>query len=112
MDLVIPVLGGRFRLVQALQGTIVALVQAIVADHRDPHLVHVVQNAPQGAHGTLEHRGVSHIELKAGFLQQLACGAGFLAALFGQIHVFPAGEAVFLVPYALAVADQYQFRAH
>ena len=112
MHLLVAIFGSGFRLVQALQGAIVAFVQAVVADHRNPHLVHIVQNGPQGTDGALEHGSVSHIELKACFLQQFASRAGFFAALIGEIHVFPAGETVFLVPNALAMADQYQFRAH
>jgi hypothetical protein len=112
MHLIVAVLGGGFCLVETLQGTVVAFIETVIADHRNPHLIHVIEDGPQGADGALEHGGVSHIELKACFLQQFAGLAGFLAALISEIHVFPAGETVFLVPNALAMADQYQFRAH
>ncbi len=110
--LLVAVFLGGFRLVEALQGAVVTLVETVIANHRNPHLVHAVEDGPEGADGALEHRGVGHIEFEAGFLQQLAGLAGFLAALIGEVHVLPAGEAVFLVPDALAVADQYQFGAH
>jgi hypothetical protein len=45
----------------------------------------------------------------AGILQEAACLAGFLQPLVRQVDVGPAGEAVFLVPDALAVAKQHDF---
>src|SRR5690606_25960029 len=107
--LFVTVLGRGLGLVQALQRTLVTLVQAPVADHRNPHQVDLVLDDPQGADGTLEYRGEGDIELETGFLEQLAGFFRLGAALVGQVHIFPAGEAVFLVPQAVAVAHEYQF---
>jgi len=62
--------------------------------------------------GALEHRGVRHVELQPLLAQQAPGGGGFLAALFGEVHVHPAGEAVIQVPLALAMAQQYEFAGH
>ena len=72
--------------------------------HRDPHLVQLVQHGPQRPDGALQHAGVGHVEDVAILLQHLTAFARFLAALLAQVHVGPAGEAVFLVPRAFAVA--------
>jgi hypothetical protein len=107
--LLVAVLGGGFALVQALQGAVVALVQAPVVLDRQPHHVHLVQRQPQRADGALEHRGVGQVEGEAGFAQ-LPAGAWLrLDAFFGQVDVGPAGEAVFQVPGGFAVAHEYDF---
>src|SRR5471032_251300 len=107
--LVVAVLGGGFALVQALQGAVVALVQAPVVLDRQVHHVHLVHAQPQRADRALEHRGVGQVEGVAGLLQHLAGRLGFGDALLGQVHVGPAGEAVREVPGGLAVAHEYDF---
>lgn len=64
----------------------------------------------QRADRALQHRGVGAIELQAFGGHQLATGLGFGAALFGEVDVDPAGEAIFEVPLALAMAQQDQAR--
>jgi hypothetical protein len=88
----------------------VPLVQPPAVDDRQPHLVEPVERDPERANRALQHRRVGEVEGVATVLEQLAGGAGFFAAAFGQIDVGPAGEAVFLVPDALAVAEQYECR--
>ncbi|KAG1249599.1 hypothetical protein G6F65_019075 [Rhizopus arrhizus] len=107
--LLVAVLGGGFSLVQALQGAVVALVQAPVHAHRGVHGVHGVQRDPQGTDGALEQRRIGQIEGVTLFLQQFAGLAGLFAAGFGQVDVRPAGEAVFQIPLAFAVAHQNKF---
>jgi len=48
-------LRGRLCLVQASQGTVVALVQAVVADDWHPHLFRGLQSDPQRFDGSLEY---------------------------------------------------------
>ena len=77
--------------------------------YRQPHQVHLVECAPERADRTLEYRGVSEVEGKAGFVQQ---GAGLLCfghAFFSQVNVGPAGETVVKIPGGFAVAHQYNF---
>ena len=106
--LVAELLGG-FTLVQALQRAIVALVQAPAVFHLQPGAVHLVQGVPQGAGGAFEHAGVGDVELVAFRLEQPAGVLGLRNAGVGQVHIGPAGEAVFEVPGGFAVADQHEF---
>src|SRR5205823_11853985 len=62
----------------------------------------------QGANGALQHRSERHIERVAFLLQNLRAFFSLLPALFGKVHVRPAGEPVFLVPRAFAVANHHQ----
>jgi hypothetical protein len=55
---------------------------------------------------------VKAIELEAGGLQRLGAGLGLLDAELGQVRVLPAGEEVFQVPFALAVADKDERSGH
>ena len=107
--LLVAVLGGRLGLVQALQGAVVTLVQAPVHAHRGVHGIHGVQGDPQGADGALEHGRVGQVEGVAFFLEQFARLAGLFAARVGQVDVGPAGETVFQIPLAFAVAHQNEF---
>jgi hypothetical protein len=108
LDLRFAVLLRRLRLVQPLQRAIVPLVQPPAVDDRQPHLIEPVERDPERANRALQHRRVGEVESVAAVLEQLAGGAGLFAAAFGQIDVGPSGEAVFLVPDALAVAEQYE----
>ena len=56
-----------------------------------------------------EHRGVGEVEDEALFLEQVAGALRLGSALLGQVDVGPAGEAIFLVPRALAVAEKNDF---
>ena len=107
--LLVAILGGGLGLVQALQGAVMALVQAPGHADRGVHGVHRVQGDPQGADGALEQRGIGQVEGIAFFLEQFAGLAGLFAAGVGQVDVGPAGEAVFQVPLAFAVAHQNEF---
>ncbi len=71
---------------------------------RQPHQVHFVERAPQGADCALQYGSVSQVESEAGLLQELASLAGFGHAFFGQVDIDPAGEAVSQVPGGFAVA--------
>ena len=74
---------------------------------RDPHQVHLVERDPERADRPLQDRGEGEVEGEAG----LASAAGRPRAprrtpCLGEVDVGPAGEAVLLVPVALAVAQQ------
>ena len=107
--LVIAILLGRFRFVQALQTTVVALVQAVVLDHGQPGAVHFVQRVPQGVDGALEHAGVAQVEIPAFGLEQLAGRHGLRHTGGSQVDIGPAGKAVFEVPGGFAVANEDEF---
>ena len=53
---------------------------------------------PQSARGALEHAGVSHIEFKSFGFQQPTCFDRLRNAGGRQVHVGPAGEAIFKIP--------------
>lgn len=63
--------------------------------HGQPGAVHFILHMPQGTDGALEHAGVGHIEVIAFCLEQLAGLLGLFDAGGSQIHIGPAGEAVF-----------------
>ncbi len=107
--LLVAVLLGHVGLVQALQGAVVALVEAPVFVHRQPGAVHLVERVPQGVDGALEHAGVGDVEVVALGLEQLAGRHGLRDAGGGQVNIGPAGEAVFQVPGGFAVANQDEF---
>jgi hypothetical protein len=112
LHLRLAVLCDRLRLVQALQRTVVALVQAPAVLDGQPHAVHLVERDPQRADRALQHRGVRVIERDAGG-RELAPGlARLFASLVGEIDVVPAGEQVGDVPLALAVTDENEFSGH
>src|SRR6185436_172117 len=85
---------------------VVALVQAPVLRHRQPHLVELVERDPQRADCALQHRGKGEVEAVAAGLQRAARGARLLDALRRQVDVGPAGETVLSVPVGLAVTQQ------
>ncbi|MPN10075.1 hypothetical protein SDC9_157368 [bioreactor metagenome] len=103
------ILLGHVGLVQSLQRTVMALVESPALDHGQPGAVHGVQHMPERVGGALEHGGEGDVEGEAGFLHQAAGVLGFLDAFLGEVHVGPAGEAVFLVPGGFAVAQQHDF---
>jgi hypothetical protein len=95
MHLVIAVLGGSFTFVQTLQGTVMALIEPPVANHRNPHSIHLVEHQPQGTYRTLEDGCVRDIELVAKFGKKLSGSNRFVGAFFGQVDVCPARKQVF-----------------
>ena len=105
-DLLVAVLACHVRLVESLQGPVMPFIEPPVFDHRQPGAVHFVEREPQGADGTLEHRGETHVEVPALGLEQLSGREGLLHAHWGQVHIRPAGETVFQIPGGFAVADQ------
>src|SRR5690606_3497467 len=104
--LLVAVLGRGFRLVQPLQRAVVALVQAPAQADGGVHGVHFVQRDPEGADGALQNRAECQVKFVAFLFEQLARLARLFAPRFGEVDIGPAGETVFKVPLALAVAHQ------
>jgi uncharacterized protein DUF4139 len=104
LHLLFAVLLHGLGLVEALQGAVHALVEAPGAVHGHPHLIDRLEGDPQGLDGPLEQRGVGDVERDALVANQRARALGLADAGLAERHVDPAGEAVFAVPLALAVA--------
>ena len=104
--LLFAVLGSGFALVQALEHTVVLLVQAPALLHGNPILVHHVQHVVERLDGTLEVGSVGHAKLKSGIFEGLTGFAGFAHTFFSEVYIGPTGEAVFEIPLALSVTEQ------
>jgi len=100
------------RLVEALQRTVVALIQAPAALDRNPHEIHFIEHAPQGADRAFEDRGKSDVGRKPRLLDLDARRSRLDTSLVGKIDVMPAGEEILDVPGALAVSNQNQLSRH
>src|SRR5260370_383080 len=95
-------------LVEARQVAIVALVERKVSLDWNLGLAEVGQDQIERVLRANQHRGKSDIEFQP-LLFQLAAGFfRFSDALFCEIGILPAGEEVFQVPFALAVAHEYE----
>src|SRR5690606_8206856 len=105
-DLPFAVLMHGFGLVQALQRSVHALVPAPGVLDGAVHLLELFERDPERRDRALEHLGARQIEAEALGAQELAGAACFDFAIRAERHVHPAGEAIFLVPLALAVAEQ------
>ena len=105
-NLLVAVFGGGFGLVQTLEGAVMAFVEAPVFFDRDSDEVEFLEDGPEGVERALQERGVGDVEREPLFFEKLAGGFGFQAALVAEVDVGPAGEAVFVVPGAFAVADE------
>ena len=104
--LLVAELARHVGLVQALQGAVVALVEAPVVLHRQPGAIQCIQRVPQGPHRALEHRGIGDVEVVARLREQLAGLTGLLDAGGRQRHIGPTGEAVLQVPGRFPMPDQ------
>ena len=111
-ELLLAVLLQRLLLVLALEGAVVALVEAPGAAHRDPVPVGGVEGQRGRGDRSPLQRGVHDVGQQAGLDEQLAAADRLGAALVGQVDVDPAGEEVLGVPLALAVAEQDQGVGH
>ena len=86
-----------------------AFVEAPVFFHWDPELVEFCENPPECVESALEQGNVGDIKAETFFFEKLASGFGFGATFVAEFDVVPTGEAVFFVPGAFAVADEYKF---
>src|SRR5262245_39635879 len=83
LALIVPALLGGFRLVQALQRAVMALVQAPVLLDRNPHLIERVERVPEGADRSFQYGREGGIEYVPALPEQPACFLGFLPSSFG-----------------------------
>ena len=83
------------------------LIEAPALGYRDPVEVHDVEDLVERLDGALEVGGIGLSEVEAVLLKQSPSLLCFLYALLRQVDIRPAREAVFLIPHALAVTDQY-----
>src|SRR5208337_1490845 len=105
-------LGSPFRsrivFVEARQISIVALIERLVPENRNPGLPHLLENEVEGAFCANEDRREGNVEGETLCLELAASGACLGNALLRQINVFPAGEKILEVPLALAMPYQYE----
>jgi len=105
LDLGLAVLGGGIGLVQALEGTVVALVELPCLGDGEPVAVELVEHAVERVDGALEKGRVAEVKVVASLLESLAAGMGLLAAGVREVDVGPTCEEVLEVPLRLAVTD-------
>src|SRR5690606_3735145 len=91
---------------------IVALVEGLVADRLQVGLADGPQDVVVCRLRADERGGESDVEAEAAFLQLAACFPGLLVPLLRKADIAPAGEQVFQVPFALAVADEDECAGH
>ncbi len=73
LNLLVTVLLSGFGFVQALQRTVVTLVQFPGLLYRQPGLIEFIKDVPQGVDGAFQHGSVGKIKAEAFFFQQLTC---------------------------------------
>ena len=108
-DLVVAEFRSGLAFVEALERAVVAFVQAPVFFHGNPKLVEFGEDAPEGVERTLEDGDIGDVEREAFLLEEFAGGLGLGAAFVAELDIVPAGEAVFFIPGAFAVADENEF---
>jgi hypothetical protein len=108
-DLFVTKFGRCFGFIEALEGSIMTLVEAPVFFHWDPELVELRENAPERIESAFENGNVGNIETETFFFEEFAGGLGFGATFVAEFDVVPTSEAVFFVPGAFAVADEDKF---
>ena len=105
-DLVLAVLVDGLLLVEALEGTVVTLVELPGLVGGDPHEVGLLEDVPQSADGTLQEGGVGNGGLEALGLDELTSLDDLLVALGAERDIDPSGELVLKIPGGLAVTDK------
>ena len=80
------------------------LVQSPIPMDGDPREIHTIEHDPESPDGPLEDRGEGEIEFKTVLLKGTPGLPCLFHAMFAQINIRPAAEAVLLVPDALSVA--------
>jgi len=109
-DLVLAVLVDGLLLVEALEGTVVTLVELPGLVGGDPHEVGLLKDVPQSADGTLQERGVGNSGREALGLDELTGLDDLLVALGTERDIHPTGELVLEIPGGLAMTDKDKSR--
>ena len=97
-DLVLAVLVDGLLLVEALEGTVVTLIELPGLVGGDPHEVGLLEDVPQSADGSLQEGGVGDGGLEALGLDELTSLDDLLVALGAERDVDPSGELVLKIP--------------
>merc|ERR1719339_366707 len=105
LNLLLAVLGGGLRLVEAGQPAVMPLVEPPGLLDGQVGLTALLQHGGKSLLRPGEQRSVGNIEGEPSILERLAAGLGLLHALLAQVRVEPAAELVLLVPLALPVSD-------
>ena len=108
-NLLITMLLRSFELVETLESTIGALIEAPRLVMRDPKRFHFFRHHVVGLDSSREHRCVSKVEFETILLQQLACLFCFLDTLGCEVDVVPSSESVFKVPGGLTMTHKDNF---
>jgi hypothetical protein len=108
VDLLLAELGRGLGLVQALERSVVALVEPPALVHGQPEQVHALERDGERADRALQERGVGHVEGVALGAEEPRRLLRFPDALRREVDVRPAREPVLEVPRALAVPQQDQ----
>ena len=97
----------RIVLVEAGQVAIVALIERLILDHGQIGLPDFVEDDAVRVLRARQNGGKGNVEGKPLLLDRLPGRMRFLFAEFGEARIAPAGEQVFLVPFALSVANEH-----
>ena len=108
MHLVLAPLRACVVLVEAGEIAIVALVERLVLDDWHGFLTELFEHQIERALGAFERRGKRDVETQSLCFEFAPGVARFGDPLLGQIDIAPAGEQIFLVPLALAVAHEHK----
>ena len=94
--------------VEAGEIAVVALVERLILEHGNIFLFHFLEHQIKRTLRAHERRGEGNIEAQPLRLKPAAGGARLADAVLGQIDVAPAGEQIFQIPLALAVAHEHE----
>ena len=83
-------------------------VQAPSFDNGKPFAIHGLQNEIERMDSTFEIRRVADVKIEACFSKSAATFSCFFAASVSKVNVHPASEKVQLVPFAFAMANEYE----
>ncbi len=111
-ELRLAVLLEGVRLVEALQRTVVPLVEAPAALDRQPRAVGDVERDVRGLDGAGQHAREQDVRLQPRLLDQLAGARRLLLARLAEADIHPSGEEVLLVPVGLTVAQEDEGVGH
>lgn len=99
----VQVLVGRDILLQALEGTVVLLVEAPVLAVLHPVNVQFISDGVVRPESSLQHGCVNQIELEVVLLQNSSCFTSLINTVLGQWHILPPCEPVELIVGRLAM---------
>src|SRR5258706_4770162 len=84
-------------------------IQLPCTNHWQPFQTQFFLNNAERFNSALQHRSVGDIKIISTFAQELATFMCFFTTKVGQVNIRPPREAVFEIPSALPMTDQYKF---